>query len=69
MNKFDELEILFDSKTIKPNFEIVHVILAILLYGEYPEGLGRYRLERFLHSQKELFKRKEEKAMSLRARV
>ena len=45
MNKFDELEILFDSKTIKPNFEIVHVILAILLYGEYPEGLGRYRLE------------------------
>ena len=45
MNKFDELEVLFDSKTIKPNFELVHIILAILLYGEYPEGLGRYRLE------------------------
>ncbi|MFW9952405.1 MAG: DUF4443 domain-containing protein [Candidatus Thorarchaeota archaeon] len=45
MNKFDELKFLFDSKTIRPSFELVHVILSILLYGEYSEGLGRYRLE------------------------
>ena len=45
MTKFNELEVLFDSKTIKPSFELVHVILSILLYGDYPEGLGRYRLE------------------------
>jgi hypothetical protein len=45
MQEFNELDVLFDSQTIKPSFEYVHVILSILLYGENPEGLGRYRLE------------------------
>ena len=45
MIKFNELKDLFDSKTIKPSFELVHIVLSILLYGDHPEGLGRYRLE------------------------
>ncbi len=45
MYEFNELDVLFDSQTIKPNFQYVHVFLSILLYGENPEGLGRYRLE------------------------
>jgi hypothetical protein len=45
MNEFNELDILFDSQTIRPSFDYVHVLLSILLYGENPEGFGRYRLE------------------------
>lgn len=45
MKDFEELDPLFESKTIKPSFDYVHVILAILLFGDNPEGLGRYRLK------------------------
>ncbi|MFW9946477.1 MAG: DUF4443 domain-containing protein [Candidatus Odinarchaeota archaeon] len=45
MKDFEELDRLFESKTIRPSFEYVHVILAILLFGDNPEGLGRYRLK------------------------
>ncbi|MFX0141803.1 MAG: DUF4443 domain-containing protein [Candidatus Hodarchaeota archaeon] len=45
MKDFEELDPLFESKTIRPSFDYVHVILAILLFGDNPEGLGRYRLK------------------------
>ncbi len=44
----EELEELFKSETIKPSFEIVHVILAIFIFGENRDGIGRYRLEKEL---------------------
>lgn len=45
---FRDLENLFASPTIKPTFEIVHVILALFIFDENPEGIGRYRLEKEL---------------------
>jgi hypothetical protein len=45
---FEELEELFESSTIKPTFELVHVILALFLFGENPDGIGRYRLRKNL---------------------
>ena len=42
----EELEELFKSETIKPSFEIVHVILAIFIFGDNRDGIGRYRLEK-----------------------
>ncbi|MFX0071317.1 MAG: DUF4443 domain-containing protein [Candidatus Hermodarchaeota archaeon] len=45
---FQELNELFESTTIKPTFEKVHVILALLVFGENREGLGRYRLQKEL---------------------
>jgi len=44
----EELEELFKSETIKPSFEIVHVILAIFIFGDNRDGIGRYRLEKEL---------------------
>jgi hypothetical protein len=41
---FEELDILFESATIKPSFEKVHVILALFLFEENKDGIGRYRL-------------------------
>jgi len=45
---FDELDSLFESLTIKPSFEKVHVILALFIFDENPEGIGRYRLQKEL---------------------
>lgn len=45
---FEELDSLFESSTIKPSFERVHVILALFIFGENPEGIGRYRLQKEL---------------------
>jgi len=42
---FKELDVLFESSTIKPTFERVHIILALLIFGENREGIGRYRLK------------------------
>ncbi|MFX1444701.1 MAG: DUF4443 domain-containing protein, partial [Promethearchaeota archaeon] len=44
----EELNDLLDSATIKPTFEYVHIILAILIFNNNPNGLGRYRLEKEL---------------------
>jgi hypothetical protein len=41
---FEELDILFESATIKPSFDKVHVILALFLFEKNKEGIGRYRL-------------------------
>ncbi len=41
----DELDFLFESETIKPSFDYVHIILAIFIFGENPNGIGRYRLK------------------------
>ena len=45
--KFDELEKLFESSTIKPSFDYIHAILALYLFAELgeQEGIGRYRLK------------------------
>ncbi|MBN1802210.1 MAG: hypothetical protein JW891_11925 [Candidatus Lokiarchaeota archaeon] len=45
--KFEELHELFDSSTIKPSFDYIHIILALYLFGELgeEEGIGRYRLK------------------------
>ena len=46
---FEELDDLFYSSTIKPNFDLVHVILALYIFSEnHPEGIGRYRLRKEL---------------------
>jgi len=45
---FEELDTLFESPTIKPSFEIVHVILALFIFEENKEGIGRYRLQKEL---------------------
>ncbi|MFX0186474.1 MAG: DUF4443 domain-containing protein [Candidatus Hodarchaeota archaeon] len=41
----DELEELFESETIKPTYDYVHIILALFIFGENPNGIGRYRLK------------------------
>jgi hypothetical protein len=43
--KFNEIEGLFESATIKPTFEYIHVILALYLFGKEEGGIGRYRLK------------------------
>ncbi len=45
---FEELDTLWRSPTIKPSFELVHVILALILFEENKEGIGRYRLQKEL---------------------
>jgi len=49
MNIFDELDDLFESKTIKPSFEYVHIILSLYIFGKHPRGIGRYRLGKELN--------------------
>jgi hypothetical protein len=41
----DELEELFESETIKPTYDYVHIILALFIFEENPNGIGRYRLK------------------------
>ncbi|TXT53449.1 MAG: hypothetical protein BAJALOKI2v1_960011 [Promethearchaeota archaeon] len=46
---FKELEKLYQSETIKPTFDYVHIILALIIFGKNnKEGLGRYRLKKEL---------------------
>lgn len=45
---FEELDTLWRSPTIKPSFELVHVILALFIFEENKEGIGRYRLQKEL---------------------
>jgi hypothetical protein len=45
---FEELDSLWRSPTIKPSFELVHVILALYIFEENKEGIGRYRIQREL---------------------
>lgn len=49
MNIFDELDGLFESKTIKPSFDYVHIILSLYIFGKFPKGIGRYRLGKELN--------------------
>ncbi len=44
----DRLNELFESNTIKPTFDYVHIILALIIFGKNPEGIGRYRLQKDL---------------------
>jgi len=44
----EELADLYKSDTIKPTFQDVHVILALFIFGENLNGIGRYRLEKEL---------------------
>jgi len=46
--EFEELNVLFDSPTIKPTFDLVHIILALFIFEKHADGLGRYRLEKEL---------------------
>jgi len=45
---FEDLDIAFESSTIKPTFEKVHIILALIIFNENQEGIGRYRLKKEL---------------------
>lgn len=45
---FHELDSLFKSPTIKPSFEKVHIILALFIFEENEDGIGRYRLQKEL---------------------
>ncbi len=61
MKELSELEPLFESRTIKPTFEYVHVLLSLFIFGENSEGIGRYRLKEELQigsgTAKSLFKK------------
>jgi len=48
MNELSELDPLFESPTIKPTFDYVHIVLSLFLFGENIEGIGRYRLQKEL---------------------
>jgi hypothetical protein len=48
MNELSELYPLFESPTIKPTFDYVHVVLSLFLFSENTEGIGRYRLQKEL---------------------
>jgi hypothetical protein len=43
-----ELSDLFESLTIKPAYDYVHVLLALYIFGENDNGIGRYRLTKDL---------------------
>ena len=45
MKELSELKPLFESLTIRPTFEYVHIILSLFIFGENPRGIGRYRLK------------------------
>jgi hypothetical protein len=45
MNLEKELEPIFTSLTIKPTFDLVHIVLALFIFEAHPDGIGRYRLE------------------------
>ena len=66
---YEELEVLFESPTIKPSFEEVHVILSLFIFDENREGIGRYRLQKELligeGTAKSLIKKLNEKARFL----
>ena len=61
MKELSELEPLFESRTIKPTFEYVHVLLSLFIFGENSEGIGRYRFKEELQigsgTAKSLFKK------------
>ncbi|MGQ4873878.1 MAG: DUF4443 domain-containing protein [Promethearchaeia archaeon] len=46
---FEDFEKLFESETVKPTFELVHIILAIYIFGENEKGMGRYKLQKELN--------------------
>ncbi|MHA1932182.1 MAG: DUF4443 domain-containing protein [Promethearchaeota archaeon] len=62
---YEELAALFESSTIKPSFEEVHVILSLFIFDENREGIGRYRLQKELlvgeGTAKSLIKKLDEK--------
>lgn len=64
MKELTELEPLFESRTIKPTFEYVHVLLSLFIFGDNLDGIGRYRLEKELQigsgTAKSLFKKLKE---------
>jgi hypothetical protein len=64
MKELSELEPVFESRTIKPTFEYVHVLLALFIFGENLDGIGRYRLEKELQigsgTAKSLFRKLKE---------
>ncbi len=43
-NPLEDLIEMFNSGTIKPTFDFVHIILALFIFEENPYGIGRYRL-------------------------
>jgi DNA-binding MarR family transcriptional regulator len=45
MKELSELKPLFESLTIRPTFDYVHIVLSLFIFGENPEGIGRYRLK------------------------
>jgi len=45
MKELSELKPLFESPTIRPTFDYVHIILSLFIFGENPGGIGRYRLK------------------------
>jgi hypothetical protein len=45
MELLKKLDKMFESETIKPTFMRVHVLLALLIYEQNRDGIGRYRLK------------------------
>jgi hypothetical protein len=38
---FEELDALWRSQTIKPSFELAHVVLALFMFEENKDGIGK----------------------------
>jgi hypothetical protein len=45
MNILKELAQISTSKTIQPSFQLAHVLLALVIFEQESEGIGRYRLD------------------------
>ncbi len=45
MNILKELSQISTSKTIQPSFQLAHVLLALVIFDQESEGIGRYRLD------------------------
>jgi len=45
MEILKDLDAMFESDTIKPTFDHVHILLSLLIFENHPQGIGRYRLK------------------------
>ncbi|MHA1671663.1 MAG: DUF4443 domain-containing protein [Promethearchaeota archaeon] len=45
MQILKDLDVMFESNTIKPTFTHAHILLSLLIFENHPQGIGRYRLK------------------------
>lgn len=45
MQILKDLDVMFESDTIKPTFNRAHILLSLIIFENHPQGIGRYRLK------------------------